>query len=226
MPVDTLTLPTLEVIQTQLLFGVTKTIFYWPTTESHSQQLAQVPAIAAADSVGEKILHISGQNAFGHDQRALPADEIAIVSLSPTSAVTNFPDVRSLVRVLDPVGLRVLLVKDRRVASEVFHLAGFLIAPAQARCAKWPADAFFPCFSDHFGFRKPDMGLRWDFDHISFATLVQAITSIPFALARSIRSKASCGLILKETSSGTFFFGAARPQPSLWADTTGHRSDN
>lgn len=96
------------------------------------------------------MFHFTGENIFGHDQRALMADEIVRVSLSPTSAPADFPDLRSFVRVFDPVALGRLTGERWRVLGDVLHFAGLSVTTTQTRVTARSTDVVFGRFSQYF----------------------------------------------------------------------------
>ena len=102
---------TFEVIQTKLLLCFSKAVFDRPASEGDAKNLSKRPTVASRNAVGQKVLRFVGQHVASHDQRALFADQLVGMRLSPTSVPTNFPDLTATMSVLDAITLRSLLAK-------------------------------------------------------------------------------------------------------------------
>lgn len=130
MPMDAAPTATLEVIQTEFLFGLAKAVLDRPPPKCDSQKLSQRPTIATGHAVGEKVLRLTRQQIASDDERALVADQLSGVRLSPAGVPTGFPDLTAAASFLDAVALRSLLAKRGRVLREVLNFAGLSLTLA------------------------------------------------------------------------------------------------
>ena len=151
--VDAVPSATLEVIPPQLFFGFAKTGFHFPSPKCDSQQLANRPAITAGNSIADKVLHFTRANILGNDQRALRTDHPAVVSLAIDDVPTNFPNLRTFLRVPRAITLGCLRGQTGRVFGQVLHLARLRVAGGKARVLLLCTLVFFRGFPSTLGFR-------------------------------------------------------------------------
>lgn len=130
MAVDAAPTTTFEMIQAQLLFGFSKTVFDRPASEGDAQDLAQRPTVTSRNTIGQEVFHFAGQYVASHDQRTLLTHKRTGMRLSPAGLPANLPYLFAMMCVLDAISLRILFAKRGRVLRQVLHFAGMLISLA------------------------------------------------------------------------------------------------
>lgn len=174
-----------EMIQTQFFLRFSKTVFNRPASKGDVQNLSQRPTVASRHTVRQKVFRFPRQHVASHDQRALAADQLVGVRLSPTSVPTNFPDLAAAMRVLDPITLSRLPAKRRRVLREVLDFAGLLVSFAEEPLGTFRAVA--SRFFQDFRLREPNVRVRRNLHDEGFSPLVQAVEKRSVTAVQFIR---------------------------------------
>ncbi len=123
MPVDAPPAATFEVIQTKLFFCLTEAVFDRPAAERHAKNLPQGPAVPSRRTIGQEVFGFIRQHVTSYDQRALIADPLVRVSLSPTLRPAYFLHFTATVPIFDPIPLWRLFPKGGRVRGQVLNFA-------------------------------------------------------------------------------------------------------
>lgn len=161
---DALPATALEVIPAEFCFCLAEACFDLPATEGNAKQFADRPSVATWNSIAEEVFHLVAKNMLGNDQRALVADQSAMMCLSPTGVPADFPDFWPLVIVFDTVSLCSLFGEARRVHGQVADLAGLGVATCQSWIPMLSSSfAAFWRASENLGLAKPSMKLRRHF---------------------------------------------------------------
>lgn len=182
MAMDTLPAATLKVIPTEFFFRLTKAGFDLPTPESNAKQFADGPSVTPRNSITEEVLRFAAENMFGNNQRALVANQSAMVCLAPARVPADFPDFRSLVIVFDTVSLRPLLGKAVRVDRQVADLAWLGVTTRQSWILVLTSSfAAFGWFFENFRFTDPSMEIRWHFTNERLTPRIETVEEMTIA---------------------------------------------
>lgn len=231
---DALPAATLKVIPTEFLFRLTKAGFDLPAPESNAKQFADGPSVTTGNPIAEEVLRFVAENMLGDDQRALVADQSAMVCLAPAGVPADFPDFRSLVIVFDTVSLRPLLGKAGRVDRQIADLAWLGVTTRQSWIPVLTSSfAAFRWLSENLRFTDPSMEVRWHFTNECLKSRIETIEEMTIATivlverprldcdpvgSRSVdQIQRDCGLRFEVDVLGdmSFFRRAASPAHSL-----------
>jgi hypothetical protein len=187
MPVNATPSATLEVIQAKLFLGFPKTVFDRPASERNAKNFSQRPSIPARHTIGQKIFCLIRQYIAGDNKRTLIADELSARGLSPTDLPADFPNLTSVMRVLDAIPLWTLVTKRRRPDGQILHLA-WLVSLTKTRVLLGSATTVSRRFFQYPGLLQPNPRVGWNFDHKCFAKRIQSIQKSAVAPVKFIRS--------------------------------------
>src|SRR6056297_389152 len=179
---------TLEVIPAEFFFGFAKARFDFPASERHPQQLANRQAISTGDSIADEVLHFTSANILGNDQGALRTDHSAVVSLAVDDMPTNFPNLRTFLRVQRAVTLRCLRGQTGRVLGQVLHLASLRVAGGQARVLLLSFLGFISRLSQYFGLSCPCVKVGRNLTYERLLTFIKPIKKLAVTTVKFIKS--------------------------------------
>src|SRR6056297_3090349 len=186
--VDAVPSATLEVIPAEFFFGFAKARFDFPASERHPQQLANRQAISTGDSIADEVLHFTSANILGNDQGALRTDHSAVVSLAVDDMPTNFPNLRTFLRVPRAVTLRCLRGQTGRVLGQVLHLASLRVAGGQARVLLLSFLGFISRLSQYFGLSCPCVKVWRNLTYERLLTFIKPIKKLAVTTVKFIKS--------------------------------------
>lgn len=117
----------------------------------------------------------------GHHLRTRFANQAGGVSLPPTSAPLDLPNLRPFVGVVDPVTLWSLIGERWRILGEILHFTWLGLTTTKSGITTGPTVADFRRISQCFWLVEPSLSVRRNFDDKRLGSRIKSIQKIPVA---------------------------------------------
>lgn len=188
MSVDALPTATLKMIPAEFFLCLTKTDLHRRAGKGNTQQAANVPAFATWNTVAEEKLDLAAEDIRRHNERALGADKLFRVGLSPTDVPLNLPHLRSTMLVDYSIPLRCLIAKGWRIACQISYLVTTGRLARDTRALMASANSTPEAVPlQYFRFPEPDPKVRCDFSNKCLLALIQTIEEVSIPSIRFVK---------------------------------------